>query len=380
MTNALQGILVVSLEQAVAAPLATSRLADAGARVIKLERHEGDFARGYDTYANGHSSYFAWLNRNKQSCRVDLRDARDMAMVRAMLAKADVFVQNLGPGATDRLGLGAAALRARFPRLTTCDISGFAPGTPHADRKGYDLLIQAEAGIAELTGTATSGPSRIGISICDIQTGMTAHAQILEALYKRTVTGEGSAISVSLFDVAMEAMNAPYIAARNGGPFAQRVGLAHPSIAPYGGFAVADGDIVIAVQNDREWIAFADKVLKRPELGEDPRFATNNQRVIHRAEMEAMIEAVIGKLTKAETMARLDSARVAWGQISTLQDLLAHDGATRAICRQEGDAIELIAGAAVVDGERRGAGDVPTLGQHDASLRAEFGLASEAAT
>jgi itaconate CoA-transferase len=370
--NALEGILVVSLEQAVAAPLATSRLADAGARVIKLERPEGDFARGYDTYAKGHSSYFVWLNRGKESCRVDLRDPKDMAMVRAMLRKADVFVQNLGPGATDRLGIGATALRQEFPRITTCDICGFAPDTLHAQRKAYDLMIQAEAGLSELTGTETSGPSRIGISICDILTGMTAHAQILEALYTRTVTGEGSAISVSLFDVAMEAMNVPYISARNGGPFAKRIGLAHPSIAPYGAFAVADGALLIAVQNDREWFALADKVLGRPELGKDPRFATNNTRVINRREMEAIINAVIGSMTKAETVARLDGARIAWGQISTLKDLLVHDGASRTTCSQEGDTIELIADPAVVNGKRRGSGEAPALGQHDAALRAEF--------
>jgi crotonobetainyl-CoA:carnitine CoA-transferase CaiB-like acyl-CoA transferase len=292
-----------------------------------------------------------------------------------MLMKADVFVQNLGPGATERLGIGAAALRKTFPRITTCDICGFAPDTPHAERKGYDLLIQAESGLSDLTGTPTSGPSRIGISVCDILTGMTAHAQILEALYKRTVTGEGSAISVSLFDVAMEAMNVPYISARNGGPFPKRVGLAHPSIAPYGSFAVADGNLLIAVQNDREWTAFADKILGRPELGKDPRFATNNARVANRPEMEAIINAIVGAMTKAEAFARLDAARIAWGQVSTLQDLLVHDGASRTTCTQETDVIELIAGPAIVDGMRRGSGDAPALGQHDSTLRGEFASA-----
>ncbi|WP_324370773.1 CaiB/BaiF CoA-transferase family protein, partial [Amaricoccus sp.] len=271
MQKPLDGILVVALEQAVAAPLATSRLADAGARVIKLERHEGDFARGYDDYANGYSSYFVWLNRGKESCRVDLRDPEDLAMVRKMLAQADVFVQNLGPGATDRLGIGAEALRKDFPRLITCDICGFAPDTPDANRKAYDLMIQAEAGLSEITGSEASGPSRIGISICDITTGMTAHAHILEALYAREKTGQGAAISVSLFDVAVEAMSVPYIAARNGGPIAKRVGLQHPSIAPYGAYEAQDGRLLIAVQSDREWVNFADKVLGRPELGADPR-------------------------------------------------------------------------------------------------------------
>lgn len=372
MQKPLDGILVVALEQAVAAPLATSRLADAGARVIKLERHEGDFARGYDDYANGHSSYFVWLNRGKESCRVDLRDPDDLAMVRAMLAQADVFVQNLGPGATDRLGIGAAALREEFPRLITCDICGFAPDTPDANRKAYDLMIQAEAGLSEITGSEASGPSRIGISICDITTGMTAHAQILEALYAREKTGQGAAISVSLFDVAVEAMSVPYVAARNGGPIAKRVGLQHPSIAPYGAYEAKDGRLLIAVQSDREWVNFADKVLGRPELGTDPRFATNRDRVRNRPEMEAVIGAVIGGMSKAEALARVDAARIAFAQVSTLPDLVRHGAVHHATCTQEGTEVHVLAHPAVIDGQRRGGGEVPALGQHDGQLRVEF--------
>lgn len=372
MTGALDGILVVSLEQAVAAPLATSRLADAGARVIKLERHEGDFARGYDDYAGGFSSYFVWLNRGKESCRVDLRDPNDMSMVRNMLAEADVFVQNLGPGATDRLGIGAASLRKEFPRITTVDICGFAPDTSYAERKAYDLMIQAEAGLSELTGTESSGPSRIGVSICDILTGMTAHAQILQALYRRTATGRGSAITVSLFDVALEAMNVPYIAAANGGPFARRIGLAHPSIAPYGAYNAVDGNLLIAVQSDREWVNFAEKVLRQAQFGKDPRFATNSDRVKNRPEMEEIIISVIGKLTKAEALARVEDARIAWGQVSTLKDLLVHQAASRTTAVQEGVTVQLVAGPAVVDGCRGGDGEVPALGQHDDVLRIEF--------
>lgn len=373
MAAALEGILVVALEQAVAAPLATSRLADAGARVIKLEREEGDFARGYDDYANGHSSYFVWLNRHKESCRVDLRDPGDLALVRRMLAEADVFVQNLGPGATERLGLGAEALRGEFPRLITCDISGYARGTPHALRKAYDLMIQAETAMSELTGTESSGPSRIGISICDIMTGMTAHAQILQALYRRTVTGKGSAIAVNLFDVAAEAMSVPYIAARNGGPFARRVGLAHPSIAPYGAYDTRDGAVLIAVQSDREWVNFSAGVLRMPELGTDARFATNRDRVRNRPEMDAIIGGVLGTLGKAEALERAEAARIAYATVSTLQDLLDHDGLSHATCVQEDDLIHLIASPAVVDDERGGGGVVPALGQHDAALRGEFG-------
>ncbi len=246
--NALEGILVVALEQAVAVPTATCKLADAGARVIKLERAEGDFARGYDDYAKGQSSYFVWLNRGKESCRVDLKQEDDRAMVEAMLAQADVFIQNLAPGATGRLGLGAADLRARYPRLITCDVSGYAPGTPHHTRKAYDLLVQAESGLAAITGTQASGPSRIGVSIADIATGQAAYAAILEALLRRAKTGEGSAIQLSLFDTLGDLMNVPYLTRRYGGIEPPRLGLAHPSIAPYGVFSTADGDVLISIQ------------------------------------------------------------------------------------------------------------------------------------
>ena len=224
MTDALDGILVVALEQAVAAPMASCRLADAGARVIKLEREEGDFSRGYDDYAEGLSSYFVWINRGKESCRVDLKDKTDLALVEAMLAEADVFIQNFAPGATDRLGIGSEALRLRHPRLITCDISGYAPGTPHYTKKAYDLLIQAEAGLAAVTGSPDSGPTRIGISIADIATGNAAYAAILEALIRRGRTGEGSRIQLSLFDTIADLMNVPYLTRRYGGIEPPRLG------------------------------------------------------------------------------------------------------------------------------------------------------------
>lgn len=371
--GALDGLLVITLEQAVAAPLATSRLADAGARVIKLERAgEGDFARGYDTYAAGHSSYFTWLNRHKQSCTVDLKSQDDLAMVWAMLAKADVFVQNLGPGATSRLGLGSAELRALYPRLITCDIRGYAEGTPDAARKAYDLMIQAESGLSGVTGTEASGPSRVGVSICDITTGMTAHAQILEALYKRERTGKGSTISVALFDVAAEAMNIPYIAARNGGPHARRIGLAHPSIAPYGAYEFGDGTLLVAVQSEREWVQLCRDMLATPNLATDPRFASNSLRVANRPAMEEIIRGIFARMTTAEAIERLETAKIAWGRVSTLEDLMAHSALTTVEASAGDDRVEMVAGPAVVDGRRTGGGKVPALGEHDAGLRAEF--------
>ncbi|MCB1470868.1 MAG: CoA transferase, partial [Rhizobiaceae bacterium] len=242
MAGALEGILVVTLEQAVAAPLASARLADAGARVIKLERPEGDFARAYDAFALGQSSYFVWINRGKESCTVDLKNPSDLALVRRILAGADVFIQNLAPGATARLGLGSEELRREFPRLTVCDISGFGHGSPDHDRKSYDLLVQAETGLAGVTGSEASGATRVGVSVSDISTGQAAYSAILEALFARERTGRGRHIQLSLFDTLAEFMNVPYLTHRYGGKEPPRIGLAHPSIAPYGVFHALDGD------------------------------------------------------------------------------------------------------------------------------------------
>ncbi|MFT3975563.1 MAG: CaiB/BaiF CoA-transferase family protein [Sphingomonas bacterium] len=368
----LEGLIVVALEQAVAAPLATSRLADAGARVIKLERPEGDFARGYDTYAAGHSSYFTWLNRHKESCRVDLSRPDDLALVHAMLARADVFVQNLGPGAAGRLGLGAETLRARHPRLITCDIRGYAEGTPDAKRKAYDLMIQAEAGLSGVTGTEASGPSRIGVSVCDITTGMTAHAQILEALYRRERAGEGSAISVALFDVAAEIMNIPYISARNGGPIPRRIGLAHPSIAPYGAYGFRDGTLLISIQSEREWAQLCRDVLGDAGLAADPRFASNSLRVANRPALEEIVSGVFAAMTTKDAIEKLEAARIAWGRVSTMEDLMAHGALSTTIATAGDDVVTMVAGPALVDGHRAGGGKVPALGEHDAALRREF--------
>jgi crotonobetainyl-CoA:carnitine CoA-transferase CaiB-like acyl-CoA transferase len=372
MMQALEGITVVALEQAVAAPLATARLADQGARVIKLERPEGDFARGYDGYVHGQSSYFVWTNRGKQSCTVDLKDPADMALVEAMLSRADVFVQNLAPGATQRLGIASAHLRERYPRLIVCDIGGFAPGTPDHERKAYDLLIQAEAGISALTGSADSGPSRVGISICDIGTGQAAYGAILAALIARGRTGEGAHLQVSLFDTMAEYMNVPYLARRHGGEEPRRIGLAHPSIAPYGVFGARDGEIVIAIQNEREWAMFCEGVLGEPALAGDARFRSNVARVKNRAVLDAHIGKAVSHMPLEALCAVLDTFRIAYGRISSVGELMQHRSLATMQIDTPGGMAELVASPVIVDGERPAASRVPALGEHDEALRREF--------
>lgn len=373
MADALEGILVVALEQAVAAPIASCRLADAGARVIKLERAEGDFSRGYDDYAKGLSSYFVWINRGKESCRVDLKQAGDLAMVEAMLAKADIFIQNLAPGAAGRLGIGSEALRERYPRLITCDISGYAPGTPHYTRKAYDLLIQAETGLSAVTGDAGSGPMRIGVSIADIATGNAAYAAILEALIRRGRTGTGSAIALSLFDTIADTMNVPYITRRHGGIEPPKLGLAHPSIAPYGVFSLRDGVVLISIQSEREWQILARDVLEDEALASDPRFASNVLRVRARAALEDAIQAILARRGFTETTAAFDRAGIAYGTVSQVGDLIGHPAATALAVETPSGPVEVLAPPAIVDGARVRMRPVPALGQHDEALRAEFG-------
>jgi crotonobetainyl-CoA:carnitine CoA-transferase CaiB-like acyl-CoA transferase len=372
MTGALEGIFVVALEQAVAAPLATSRLADAGARVIKLERPEGDFARGYDDFVNGLSSYFVWNNRGKESCVVDLKNRDDLELVRNMLSCADVFVQNLAPGATDRLGIGSRVLRERFPRLIVCDVGGFAPGTPDHERKAYDLLMQAEAGLAGVTGSAASGPSRVGISICDISTGQAAYAAILEALLRRGRTGMGAHLQISLFDTIAEYMNVPYLARRYAGKEPKRLGLAHPSIAPYGAFQTRDGEVLISIQNDREWEAFAASVLGQPHLTRDALFARNIDRVNNRQTLDDIVQAALAVFATDELCMLLDKVRIAYGRISTMGDLLQHRSATTTTVATPKGPVEMLAPPVIVDGQRVALGRVPVLGEHTDALRSEF--------
>jgi crotonobetainyl-CoA:carnitine CoA-transferase CaiB-like acyl-CoA transferase len=379
MSDALEGVTVVALEQAVAGPVASCRLADAGARVIKLERPEGDFARGYDDFVLGQSSYHVWSNRGKESAAVDLKTPADNDLVQAMIAEADVFIQNLAPGATDRLGLGSAELRRRFPRLIVCDISGYAPGSPNYHSKAYDLLVQAESGLAFVTGTPTSGPSRVGVSICDIVTGQFAYAAILEALLKRGRTGEGAHIQISLFDSIAEFMNVPYLTFRYGGIEPARLGLAHPSIAPYGVFSLADGDLLLAIQSEREWKIFCTEVLADPAVADDPRFDLNVHRIRHRAELDQLIQQNFATRTMAEVLAVLERARIAFGRVSDLDKLAHHPSATFLPLDTPAGPVEVLAPPAIVDGRRPVLGRVPALGEHTAALRAEFGAAPAAA-
>lgn len=320
----LEGTLVVSLEHAVAAPFCSSRLAHAGARVLKIERPEGDFARDYDREVYGESSYFVWINQGKESVALDLRQPSDFAQMMDVLAKADVFIQNLAPGAVKRLGLGSDTLRAAMPRLITCDISGYGESGPMHDLKAYDLLVQAESGLVSVNGAP--GPwGRIGVSICDITAGMNAAQGITEALLLRERTGQGSALHVSLFDAAAELMAVPYLQARYGRSAPERDGLKHPSIAAYGAFTCSDGrELVLAVQNDREWRAFCEQVMEQPELSSDERFVNSTSRGMHRQMIEDLIQAVIGALTWGEVTDRLTEAQTPFGTLNSVLDLIHH--------------------------------------------------------
>ncbi|QIE57048.1 CoA transferase [Pikeienuella piscinae] len=366
----LEGVLVVSLEQAVAAPLATQRLAEAGARVIKVERPEGDFARGYDVAAKGVASYFAWLNQGKESVALDLRAPDDAALMARMVARADVFVQNLATGAADRLGLGAAALRAADPRLIACDISGFGADGPYATRKAYDLLVQAESGLVSVSG----GPGemgRVGVSVADIGAGITAFGAISAALVRQARTGLGAHVEVSLFDVLAEWMTVPLLHHDNLGQAPARVGLAHPSIAPYGAFATSDGRLIlISVQSDREWGVLARDVLKRPELTEAEDFATNTARVRNRAATDGAVAEAFSALAFDAIREALDAARIAWGEVNDVAGLSRHPHLRRVAAEITSGAVEMPAAAARTDWAAPGR--VPEINEHGTRIRAEF--------
>jgi itaconate CoA-transferase len=362
----LQGMLVVSLEHAVAAPYCSSRLANAGARVIKVERPEGDFARDYDSEVYGESSYFVWINQGKESLALDLRQEADLQQMMALLAQADVFVQNLAPGATERLGLGSGSLRERFPSLITCDITGYGETGPMHDLKAYDLLVQAESGLVSVNGAP--GPwGRIGVSICDIAAGMNAAQGILEALFLRERTGQGSALHVSLFDAAAELMAVPYLQARYGRAAPERGGLKHPSIAAYGAFTCSDGrEVVLAVQNDREWLAFCQHVLEQPALAQDPRFASGTARSRHRDEIEEMIQAMIGGLTGGEVADRLTEAQTPFGAINSVMDLIHHPQLRTREIQVRGRTVEMPAPACLAPWhDSANLRNAPSVGEHD---------------
>lgn len=373
MSPPLAGLLVVALEQAVAAPYVSSRLADAGARVIKIERPEGDFARGYDQVAKGESAYFVWLNRGKESVCLDIKHRADAALLARMLAQADVFIQNLAPGAAARAGFDSKALRERHPRLVTVDISGYGDEGPYRDRKAYDLLLQCETGLASITG-APSEPGRVGVSVCDIACGMYAHTAVLESLLQRERSGQGQGISVSLFDALADWMSVPLLHQQYGGAGPRRVGLNHPSIAPYGAYAcAADEMIVIAIQNEREWLNFCAQVLEREALATDARFADNTARCANRQALDACIEEVFSGLERSRLAQRLQDAQIAFGALNTLADLQHHAQLRRQAVNTPSGPIELVAPPARLSGGGRSFGAVPATGEHSAALRAEFG-------
>ena len=368
----LDGLLVVSLEQAVAAPYAASRLADAGARVIKVERPEGDFARGYDADANGHSSYFVWLNRGKESVALDLKQPDDLQIFKQMLSKADVFIQNLMPGALDRLGVSMADLRQADPRLITCDISGYGASGPFAQMKAYDFLVQAEVGLAQITG-APEEPGRVGVSICDIAAGMTAHAAILQALVARAKTGEGRAIEVSLFHALADWMNVPYLQHHYGGREIRRPGLHHPTIAPYGAYLCGDHRmLLISIQNEREWLRLCSDVLDQPDLPQNPKFDSNVHRVENRASLDAIMNGVFSQYSIDEIAEKLQAAQIAFGRLNDMDVFAQHPQNRFVSVRTSAGDVQLLSPGAIVNGILPRLGDVPDLGQHSAAIRAEF--------
>ena len=371
MTRPLSGLLVVALEQAVAAPLCSSRLADAGARVIKVERPEGDFARFYDRAARGQSSYFVWLNRGKQSIALDIKKDADRALLLRMIARADVFLQNLAPGAAARAGFDPEALQRRHPRLVVCSITGYGESGPYRDMKAYDLLIQAETGLAQLTGPPEA-PGRVGVSVSDIAAGLDAYAAILEALYRRERTGQGAVLSVSLFDATAEWMAVPLLHHDYGGKAPARMGIRHPSIAPYGAFAAADGkEIVIAIQNEREWARFCAEILGDAALAGDPRFSDNNRRVANRAALDALVGAVFVRETRAALGRRLAAADIAFGNLNTVEDLSRHPQLRRlTLPTPEGEV--MVPAPPALKESAAPSGGVPALDQHGAAIRREF--------
>ena len=377
MRRPLGDITVVALEQAVAAPYATRQLADLGARVIKIERPgTGDFARGYDRTTRGQSSYFVWLNRGKQSAELDVKDPSDRALLGAMISRADVFVQNLIPGAARRLGLDAETLRADRPSLIHCSISGYGEDGPYASKKAYDLLVQCETGLVMSTGTPET-PAKAGFSVADLSTGMFAFSGILAALYDRERTGEGATLRVSLLDALGELMTQPAYFSRYGGEPPRRTGARHPSISPYGPFKVCDGAVFFGIQNEREWLVLCRDVLHSGDLAADPRFASNTGRVAHNDELTAIIEESFAALSAEQASDALEAAGIASARLRTPADLARHPqlrarNRWRTVGTPGGD-IEALLPPVEIAGIDPAMGPVPALGEHTAAIREEFG-------
>ena len=373
----LSGKLVVALEQAVAAPFCSSRLADAGARVIKIERKgAGDFARAYDTAANGESAYFTWLNRGKESVALDIKADEDREILLRMLENADVFIQNLLPGALAKLGLDSATLRESFPRLVTCDITGYGEDGPMRDAKAYDLLVQCESGLASVTGTP-DGPGRVGVSVCDIATGMTAHAGICEALVGRDRTGKGSGVSVAMFDVMADWMSVPLLYHDYLGKPTPRVGLNHTVICPYGAYECKDGQlVVITVQHNGEWQRFCEHILGDAALATDPRFHDNTSRIENKPALEVLIKDVFASHDRAEMLKRLDAAGIASGAVNDVATLSGHPQLDRSVIRTPSGEINVPTPPIRRSLGETALGPCPAFDAQGKALRAEFGRCS----
>ena len=370
-----EGLLIVSLEQAVAAPLASCHFAEGGARVIKIERDTGDFARNYDQAVKGEASYFVWANHGKESLCLDIKDAEDAALLHRILEKADVFIQNLAPGAAERAGFGGETLRAQNQRLITCDISGYGEEGAYRDMKAYDFLVQCESGLVAVNG-APGHPGRIGVSVCDIGAGMNAVIGIQKALMMRAQTGQGSGVQVSLFDTAADWMTVPLMHAEYGGKAPEPAGLHHPSIAPYGGFETADGEMLaISIQNEREWGRLCAEVLGDAALAADPRFADAAARVAHRRALDGIVAGVFIRHDRAALERMLKAAAIAYGGVNSVESFAKHPQLRRrSVTLESGETAELVAPPLRHDFEPQDApfGAVPKLGAQSDLIRAEF--------
>lgn len=377
----LQNITVVTLEHAIAAPLCTRHLADLGARVIKVERPDGgDFARGYDKRMRGLSSHFVWVNRSKESLTLNLKQERALTILKQLVAGADVFVQNLGPGATARLGLDYPTLKETHPKLIVCDISGYGDSGPYTHKRAYDLLIQSEAGLLSITGSPDQ-PAKSGLSIADIAAGMYAYSSILAALLERHRTGRGSHLAISMLEAMSEWMSYPLYYSIDGQSPPARTGAAHASIFPYGPFVCGDGKtVMLGLQNEREWSTFCTKVLQRPALASDPQYAGNANRLQHRAKMQAIIDETFAALTSSQVIERLEQAQIANAQMNDLKGLWDHPQLKARNCwvtinTPAGSVPSLLpphSMAGESDPPRMDA--VPALGEHTGAILKEIGL------
>lgn len=372
MTKPLEGLLVVALEQAVAAPYCSGRLADAGARVIKIERTDGDFARNYDHAVHGESAYFAWLNKGKESLVLDIKNKDDAELLRRILIKADIFIQNLAPGAAIRAGFGSHDLRARHSKLITCDISGYGDEGLASEMRAYDLLVQAETGLCSLTGSPEAA-GRVGVSVCDIAAGMNAYQSVLEALIQRGITQLGSGVAVSLFDGMADWMSVPLLHYDYGGVAPRRAGISHPSIAPYGAFKTKDtAHIVISIQNEREWGRFSAQIMEQPLWAETGPYKNGVLRVENRAKLDQEVQAVFIKYTADEMSQKLRDHKIAYGRLNEVSDLSVHPFLRKITIDSPTGPIDLPAPPARLSGKERQYGSVPALGAHSKLLRKEF--------